>query len=207
MHGNYPQQQSYSLYGAPSASLSQHHIPAYDDMGIARHDSYYQGDHHVSGGIYPPVVQPMSLSRRRRSSSSVSFGSRPTFPETFRRSGSSIIKFKRKGAFRSGVTLSEAQANVRLSGWDSYTYHDLGVDARGKIYMRIRWPGYSPLNYEIPIDGYEGRVDLQALARRVGRAVAHYLQANVIPIPWDRIELLHLEEVEMGTWSLKMTSH
>ncbi|KAH7931374.1 hypothetical protein BV22DRAFT_1053341 [Leucogyrophana mollusca] len=200
----YPQP-NYSIYSAPSASLSQHHIPAYDDMGIGRHDSYYQGDHYLSNGVYPPVVQPMSLPRRRRSSS-VSYSSRPAFSGNFL-GGPSIVKFKRKGAFRSGVTLSEAQANVRLSGYDSYTYHDLNVDARGKIYLRIRWPGYSPLNYEIPIDGYDGRVDLQALARRVGRAVAHYLQANVVPIPWDRIELQQLEEVEMGTWSLKMTTH
>jgi hypothetical protein len=116
------------------------------------------------------------------------------------------VRFKRKGAFRSGISLGEAQANVRLAGHDSYTFNDLGVDHRGKIYVKVSWPGYSPLNYEIPVDGYGGLIDLQSLTRRIGRAVSHYLQANIIPIPWDRIELSHMEEVSMGTWHLKMTT-
>ncbi|KAG0699846.1 hypothetical protein DFH29DRAFT_983327 [Suillus ampliporus] len=126
-------------------------------------------------GIYPPVVQPLGMTRPRRSSS-ISYSPRPpTFSDPFRRH-SGMVKFKRKGAFRTGITLGEAQANVRLAGWDSYSFNDLGVDHRGKIYVKIAWPGYSPLNYEIPVDGYGGRIDLQSLARRIGRAVAHYLQ-------------------------------
>ncbi|KAH7888064.1 hypothetical protein F5I97DRAFT_1806184 [Phlebopus sp. FC_14] len=118
----------------------------------------------------------MPVPRRRRSSSVSYHPSSSGYLDGFRRGGPSMIKFKRKGAFTSGVTIGEAQANVRLSGWDSYTLHDLNVDNRGKIYVNIRWPGYPPLNYEIPVDGYSGYVDLQSLVRRVGRAVTHYLQ-------------------------------
>lgn len=157
-------------------------------------------------GLYPPLVQPLAMGRRR--SASLSYSPRPlAFGEAFRRNTPPQVKFKRKGAFRGGITLGEAQANVRLAGYDSYTFNDLGVDHRGKIYVKISWPGYSPLNYEIPIDGYGGLVDLQSLTRRIGRAVSHYLQANIIPIPWDRIELSHMEEVSMGTWHLKMSTN
>ncbi|KIJ70425.1 hypothetical protein HYDPIDRAFT_105142 [Hydnomerulius pinastri MD-312] len=202
-------QPSYSMYASTAGNLSAHHLPAtsYDDIGV--HDPYYRGERRGSFGgsvgAYPPLVQPMAAPRRRRSSS-VSYSSAPGFVDSFRRGSAPIVKFKRKGAFRSGITLGEAQANVRLSGWDSYSFRDLNVDGRGKIYVNIRWPGYSPLNYEIPVDGYNSYVDLQSLARRVGRAVAHYLQANVIPIPWDRIELQYMEEMAMGTWHLKMST-
>ena len=50
----------------------------------------------------------------------------------------SLIKFRRKGGFRSGVSLGEAMANVRLSGNDSYTFADLAVDHRDRIMLRIR---------------------------------------------------------------------
>jgi len=40
----------------------------------------------------------------------------------------------------------------------------------------LQWDGYTPLNYEIPVESYSGLVDLSSLARRVARAVAHYLQ-------------------------------
>ena len=32
------------------------------------------------------------------------------------------------------------------------------------------------MTYEIPVDGYEGRVQLQTLARRIARACVHFLQ-------------------------------
>lgn len=82
------------------------------------------------------------------------------------------------------------------------------------------------MTYEIPVDGYEGRVQLQTLARRIARAVVHFLQvstrfergfsapkelprlyscctslqANMIPISWDRVILYHLEETAIGVW-------
>lgn len=34
------------------------------------------------------------------------------------------------------------------------------------------------MTYEIPVDGYEGRVQLQTLARRIARAVVHFLQVR-----------------------------
>jgi hypothetical protein len=52
--------------------------------------------------------------------------------------GTRTIKFKRKGAFRSGILLGEAQANARLSNNDRYTFFDLGADDRGNIAMQIR---------------------------------------------------------------------
>jgi len=55
----------------------------------------------------------------------------------FRRRTAPTIKFKRKGAFRPGISLGEAQANVMLAEWDSYSFSDLGVDYRGKIYVKI----------------------------------------------------------------------
>ena len=89
-------------------------------------------------GAYPPVVQPLALTRPRRSSS-VSYTSSPYIDPLRTRSGfGRVIKFKRKGAFRPGITIGEAQANVRLSGTDSYTLQDLGVDLRGKIYVNLR---------------------------------------------------------------------
>lgn len=36
------------------------------------------------------------------------------------------------------------------------------------------------MTYEIPLDGYDGRVSLQTLARRVSRACVHYLQASTL---------------------------
>ena len=37
------------------------------------------------------------------------------------------------------------------------------------------------MTYEIPVDGYEGRVQLQTLARRIARAVVHFLQVSTCP--------------------------
>lgn len=79
----------------------------------------------------------MALTRPRRSSS-VSYTSSPGYVDPLRRGFGRVIKFKRKGAFRPGITVGEAQANVRLSGSDSYTFQDLGVDLRGKVYVNLR---------------------------------------------------------------------
>ncbi|KAG1715979.1 hypothetical protein ID866_1203 [Astraeus odoratus] len=187
-------------YSSYATSLSSHHLPySYDDLSYR--DGYYRR------GSYPGVHPMMGRPRR---ASSVSYSSVPGYMDgysTYGGVGGGIIKFKRKGAFRSGITIGEAQADVLLSGQDSYTLADLNVDHRGKIFVHVRWPGYAPLNYEIPVDSYSGLVDLNSLARRVGRAVSHYFQANVIPVAWDRVELLYLEEMSYGTWHLKMNAH
>ena len=52
--------------------------------------------------------------------------------------GMGKVKFKRKGSFRSGITLGEAQSNIMLSGQDSYTLEHLNVDHRGKIFVNVR---------------------------------------------------------------------
>ncbi|KAF7790096.1 hypothetical protein EIP86_001046 [Pleurotus ostreatoroseus] len=139
------------------------------------------------------------MSRRRRASS-VSMRSRSHYGDSFRRMTNCIVKFRRKGGYRNGVSLGEAMANVRLSGNDDYTFHELNVDGRGRIILKVRWSGYTSMTYEIPVDGYEGRVQLQTLARRIARACVHFLQANMIPISWDRVILYHLEEISIGVW-------
>lgn len=108
--------------------------PAYDDLAL--HDAYYPTRRRSLSG-YPPMVQPMVIPRRRRSST-VSYNSSPVFVDPLRRGFGRVLKFKRKGAFSAGITIGEAQANVRLSGSDTYTLQDLGVDARGKIYVNLR---------------------------------------------------------------------
>jgi len=183
---------------APSRQLSQYNGGgggggyAYSEAYDGR-DTYY--DEPAAG--YSTPWTP-GLSRRRRQSS-VSMRQRPTL-DSFRRHSSTLIKFRRKGGFRSGVSLGEAMANVRLSGNDDYTFHNLNVDPRGRIILKIRWSGYTSMTYEIPVDGYEGRVQLQTLARRIARACVHFLQANMIPISWDRVILYHLEETSIGVW-------
>ena len=42
----------------------------------------------------------------------------------------------------------------------------------------MQWSGYTSMTYEIPVDGYEGRVQLQTLARRIARACVHFLQVG-----------------------------
>ncbi|GBE79382.1 hypothetical protein SCP_0205800 [Sparassis crispa] len=120
--------------------------------------------------------------------------------DSYHRNSSTLIKFKRKGSAHSGVTLGEAMANVMLSGNNSLTHYDLNADHRGKIILRLRWTGYGSMTYELPVDDYDGYVELQTLARRIARACVHYLQANMIPIPWDQVILYHMEEVSFGVW-------
>jgi len=48
------------------------------------------------------------------------------------------IKFRRKGSFAAGIGLDEAQTHIRLSGNDSYSFHDLHADSRRRIYLRIK---------------------------------------------------------------------
>lgn len=160
------------------------------------------------GGPLTPAMSHRSYSGmgmpRVRRHSAVSFASRPQMMDTFRHGiGSIRIKFKRKGSFTAGITLGEAQASVRLSGNHSYTKYDLHCDYGGRIFLRVQvssfcaltlpvaynviatavvlgqqWAGYSSLTYEIPIESYDGRINLQTLARRVSRATVHYFQVG-----------------------------
>uniref|UniRef100_A0A8H8CKR6 DUF6741 domain-containing protein n=1 Tax=Psilocybe cubensis TaxID=181762 RepID=A0A8H8CKR6_PSICU len=162
--------------------------PYYDDRQMSM--SYPSSMSYSTSAVMP----------RSRRHSTVSFATRPQGLDAYRVPSALHLKFKRKGSFSSGIGLDEAQQRIRLSGNDAYTFHDLHADSRGRIHLRVKWTGYSSLTYEIPLDGYDGRVDLQTLARRVSRACVHYLQANVIPILWDRVLLHHLEEISYGVW-------
>lgn len=39
-----------------------------------------------------------------------------------------------------------------------------------------QWTGYPTLTYEVPIDGYDNRISLQTLMRRVARGCLHFVQ-------------------------------
>ena len=82
------------------------------------------------------------------------------------------------------------------------------------------------MSYEIPVSaGYDG-VNMQSLARRIARAVVHFvsvrtapsasslmltvrvfivLQANGISIVWDRVVLHRLDETSSGMWTPVLT--
>ncbi|KAH9938484.1 uncharacterized protein B0H18DRAFT_1081130 [Fomitopsis serialis] len=160
--GNYP-----AAY-TPGRSMSQY---AYDDMNIR--NSYFP-ETYASSGYATPYAP--NLSRRRSSMHSRSRSRSRMGHDGYRGLGSTLIKFKRKGGFRSGVTLGEAMSNAMLSGNDSYSHYDFNADHRGKIILKIRWTGYTSMTYELPVDNYDGRVELQTLARRVARACVHFIQ-------------------------------
>lgn len=45
--------------------------------------------------------------------------------------------------------------------------------------MYLQWNGYQPMSYEIPVTVTSGDyVSMSGLARRLGRAVLHYLQVS-----------------------------
>lgn len=192
-HGSYP------MYGASSTALvpmSRRLTSGYDDMDAYDRDYDYDGGY--GGGAPMTPIMPRS---RRNSAASFASNLLPGMNmDTFHRGTGHRIKFKRKGGFMGGIGLDEAQARVRLSNNDSYTFHDLHSDHHRRILLKVKWAGYSSLTYEIPLDGWERRVNLETLARRVSRACVHYLQANVIPILWDRVVLHHLEEISYGVW-------
>lgn len=50
------------------------------------------------------------------------------------------------------------------------------------------------MTYEIPVDGYEGRVQLQTVARRIARACVHFLQVSTCPalLPSSNSSLVHV---------------
>ncbi|KAI0772655.1 hypothetical protein BC629DRAFT_732800 [Irpex lacteus] len=183
-------QPGYPVY-APSRQVSQYNGARGYEGEFDGRDAYYDD---VAGHSTPWTP---GLSRRRRHSS---VSRHRSHHDSYRAMSGSLIKFRRKGGFRSGISLGEAMASVRLSSNDSYSFHDLNVDSRGRIILKIRWSGYTSMTYEIPVDGYEGRVQLTTLARRIARACVHFLQANMIPISWDRVILYHLEETSIGVW-------
>ncbi|KAJ7283447.1 hypothetical protein C8J57DRAFT_1462533 [Mycena rebaudengoi] len=203
--GEYPQP-SYSIYGPPAGQIPLSHRltgPSYEDLSMRERDPYYAEEMPLPRSALTPMVGFGNTSRpRHRRHSTVSYSALPPQVEgSYRAPSSTHIKFKRKGALLAGITLGDAQSTrVRLSGNDAYTVYDLHADRRRRIHLRIRWAGYGSLTYEVPLDVFDGRVSMQALARRVSRACVHYLQANMVPVMYSRVELHHLEEVSYGVW-------
>ncbi|KAJ7087196.1 hypothetical protein B0H15DRAFT_950087 [Mycena belliarum] len=201
----YPQS-SYPIYGPQAGLIPQSHRltgPSYEDLSMR--DQYYADDMQlpVARNALTPMVGFGNTSRpRHRRHSTVSYSALPPVIDGGYRAPSSMhIKFKRKGALMAGINLGDAQSTrTRLSGNDAYTLHDLHADWRRRIHLRIRWAGYAPLTYEVPLDVYDGRVSMQALSRRVARACIHYLQMNLVPVMYSRVELHHLEEISYGVW-------
>ncbi|PFH52592.1 hypothetical protein AMATHDRAFT_56648 [Amanita thiersii Skay4041] len=197
-----PYAESYPVYGSHHSTAVvplNHRLagPSREDL----RDPYYADDRLAAVPLtsHPSMGLGMSTPRHRRHST-VSLVPRPPVIDPYRLPGSLRIKFKRKGVFSAGITLADAQSHVRLSNNDHYTLHDLHANSRGRILLKIRWNGYSSLTYEIPLDSYDGRISLQTLARRISRACVHFLQANIVPVVWDRVELHHIEEIAYGVW-------
>ncbi|KAJ7638487.1 hypothetical protein FB45DRAFT_786791 [Roridomyces roridus] len=195
-YGEYGQA-SYPGYGAQPGIIPPSHRltgPSYED------DPYY-GDEMQIARPHTPMSYGTTGRRHRRHS--VSYSALPPVVDGGRyRSSSMHIKFKRKGSLLAGIPLGDAQSTrTRLSGNDDYTLHDLHTDQYSRrIHLRVRWNGYAPLTYEVPLDVYDGRVSMDALSRRVARACVHYLQFNMVPVMYSRVELHHLEEVSYGVW-------
>ena len=83
------------------------------------------------------------MRRRRASSMSRSMSrshSRMSLRHDYHAMGGrgTVIKFKRKGGFRSGITLGEAMSDAHLSNNDYYSLYDLNADARGRIILKLR---------------------------------------------------------------------
>jgi hypothetical protein len=176
------------------------------------------------GGFGPPALLPAAqsmtpysshshqqhYSKRGRRASSVGpgMGLASYAPDPYRRPGGVNVKFRLKGGYRQGITLSEATESARLSRSVSYSMHDLAPDARGRITLKVRWAGFRSLTYEIPVStDYDGYVNQQSLARRVARAIVHFMTSNAIALSWDRVVLHRLEEITPGIWIPVLTTH
>ncbi|KAN0140255.1 hypothetical protein V8E53_002151 [Lactarius tabidus] len=176
------------------------------------------------GGFGPPALLPAAqsmtpysshshqqhYSKRGRRASSVGpgMGLASYAPDPYRRPGGVNVKFRLKGGYRQGITLSEATESARLSRSVSYSMHDLAPDARGRITLKVRWAGFRSLTYEIPVSTeYDGYVNQQSLARRVARAIVHFMTSNAIALSWDRVVLHRLEEITPGIWIPVLTTH
>lgn len=147
-HGSYP------MYGASSTALvpmsrrltsgllTANHptdsptdlAQGYDDMDAYDRDYDYDGGY--GGGAPMTPIMPRS---RRNSAASFASNLLPGMNmDTFHRGTGHRIKFKRKGGFMGGIGLDEAQARVRLSNNDSYTFHDLHSDHHRRILLKVK---------------------------------------------------------------------
>ncbi|VDC06245.1 unnamed protein product [Peniophora sp. CBMAI 1063] len=195
-------------YGAPPLGSypSQHYDMKYPRMPTPAPGSFI----HQVPVVTPPLGMPGSvpMSMVNGMAGPMVSGMMPGMSMsmgTNMRTGSKI-KFVARGAGgKSGVLLSEVldrgRHGVEMSKRYRYRYYNLRLSARGLLYVRIRWNGYPPLSYEIPVTVTSGDyVSMSGLARRLGRAVLHYLQSNGTVISSKRILLHRLEEETPGVW-------
>ena len=98
--------------------------------------SVYGDDYYDDPGYTSSYSTSSRRSRRlRRSSTFDRSRSSTPFLDSFRRL--MTLKFKPKGIGRSGVSLTEALDNIRISGDKTYSPRSLNADSRGNLYMRI----------------------------------------------------------------------
>jgi hypothetical protein len=102
------------------------------------------------GGFGPPALLPSAApmtpypshysAKRSRRASSVGpgMGLAGYVPDPYRRPGGVNVKFRLKGGYRQGISLSEATESARLSRSMSYSMQDLAPDARGRITLKVR---------------------------------------------------------------------
>ena len=156
-------------------------------------------------GSYPSHY---SAKRSRRASSvgPGGMGYAGIVGDPFRRhpSGHTTIKFRLKGSAHSGISVNEAIERARLSQGTAYLLHDISMDMSGKMDLKVRvrfissivfvvpfdscdfvlrdqWSGYRSNMYNIPLStDYHGYVDVQSLARRTARAIAHFMEVNAL---------------------------
>jgi len=195
-------------YSTPMQPVGLHPEAMYQTPGnMSRYSlspDVYDDDFYEDPGYTSSYSTTSRRSRRlRRTSTFDRSRSSTPFLDSFRRL--MTLRFKPKGTHRSGVSLNEALDNIRISGDKTYSPRSLNADSRGNLYMRIVWTGYPTLTYEVPIDGYDGRISLQTLMRRVARGCLHFVESRGIPIHPDRIILHSVEEVTSGTWQPVLT--
>lgn len=174
------------------------------------------------GGFGPPALVPSAppmtpyashygLPKRARRASSVGPGMGMGFvpSDMYHRPGGRInIKFRLKGGNNSGISVNEALNRERLSQSHAYLMHDIAPDMSNRITLKVRWSGYHSNTYEIPLSGdYNGYVNISSLARRTARAIVHFMQANGIMLPWDRVVVHRLEEIRPGIWIPVLITH
>jgi hypothetical protein len=96
----------------------------------------YDEEFHDDPGYTSSYSTSSRRSRRlRRTSTYDRSRSSTPFLDSFRRL--MTLKFKPKGTHRSGVSLTEALDNIRISGDKTYSPRSLNADSRGNLYMRI----------------------------------------------------------------------
>jgi len=219
-----------------SSPLSDNQFPALvDDGGFsggfsARGRTLSTG----GGGFGPPALVPSAppmtpypshfgLPKRARRASSVGPGMGSGMgsgmgmgmgmgyvpPDMYHRPGGRVVvRFRLKGESRSGITVNEALHRERLSQSQGYLMHDIAPDMSNRITLKVRWSGYHSNTYEIPLSAdYNGYVNTSSLARRTARAIVHFMQANGIMLPWDRVVVHRLEEIRPGNWIPVLTTH